>query len=88
MFNATTERGMVPYWYPFIGAAHCMSDRLLEEWPEWPPTQALVAMVEFASVFCCCIYGLLSEPQDESREGPRPRDERRARLRTPDHDVV
>ncbi|KAL1467310.1 hypothetical protein MTO96_042271 [Rhipicephalus appendiculatus] len=45
-------------------------------------------MVVFVSVLFCCIYGLLSEQQDERREGPRPRDERRARLRTPDYDVV
>ncbi|KAH8036293.1 hypothetical protein HPB51_023332 [Rhipicephalus microplus] len=103
MTNATTVRAMLPYWYPaatrpFLGAAHCMSDRLPEEWPECPPTQMLVAMVVFVSVLCCCIYGLLSKSQDERREGPRPRDERRAapryryerraRLQTPDYNVV
>ncbi|KAL1476735.1 hypothetical protein MTO96_036285 [Rhipicephalus appendiculatus] len=83
MSKTTAERGMLPYWYqaatrPFLGAAHCMSDRLPEEWPECPPTQTLVAMVVFVLVLCCCIYGLLSEPQDDSCEQPSPPDERRA----------
>lgn len=98
MFNTTTERGILPKWYqaatrPFLGAAHCVSDRLPEEWPECPPAQTLVAIVVFVSVLCCCIYGLLSEPpeertREERRAASRPRDERRAGPHTPDSDVV
>ncbi|KAK8756209.1 hypothetical protein V5799_001087 [Amblyomma americanum] len=58
----------------FLGALHCLSDRFPDQWPVCPPPQTIVAIVVFVSVACSCIYGLLSEPQQDDHndraEGP------------------